>query len=355
MSTDSAALPKREPRAQRSLRLASGTAVCLATSFGLDLPIPMIAPVLGVFLLAMLNRPLSLKAGLSLALVVMLTTGSGLLLIPLLRYYPFSGVLLIGLCLFLAFRNGLRGGNNLVNTFLVVGLTMISAAGTADFGLAVMVIGALVKGLLVAVLVLALSHWLFPEPTGAKELPSAPALPDREANWLALRAALVVLPAFLLALTDPAGYMPIIMKAVSLGRQSCMTTARGAAREMLGSTLLGGALAILFWCALSLFVHLWMFFLWMLLFGLLLARKLYRLSPTRYPPGFWLNTLVTLIILLGQSVQDSVIGKDVYTAFAVRMGLFIAVSLYACLVLQLLDQPRRVPRQPGLLSHPRRR
>jgi hypothetical protein len=349
MSTDSVTPTKREPRAQRALRLASGTALCLATSFGLELPIPMVAPVLGVFLLAMRNQPLSLKAGLGLTLVVMFTTGSGLLLIPVLRYYPFSGVLLIGLCLFLAFRFGLRGGNNLVATFLVVGLTMISAAGTVDFGLAVMVIGTLVKGLLVAVLVLALSHWLFPEPASAQALPAAPVLPDNEASRMALRATLVVLPAFLLALTDPLGYMPIILKAVSLGRQSCTTAARGAARELLGSTLLGGALAILFWCALSLFVHLWMFFLWMLLFGLLVARKLYGLSPTRHPPSFWLNTLVTLIILLGQSVQDSVAGKDVYTAFAVRMGLFIAVTLYACLMLQVLDQPPRVSTQSGVL------
>jgi hypothetical protein len=93
-----------------------------------------------------------------------------------------------------------------------------------------------------------------------------------------------------------------------------------------------------------------MFFLWTLLFGLLGARKLYALSPTRHPPSFWLNTLVTLIILLGQSVQDSIAGKDVYTAFAVRMGLFIAVTLYACLMLQLLDQPRRVSGLSGVLE-----
>jgi hypothetical protein len=37
-------------------------------------------------------------------------------------------------------------------------------------------------------------------------------------------------------------------------------------------------------------------------------------------------------------VQDSLAGKDVYTAFAVRMGLFIAVTLYACLMVHLLDQ-----------------
>lgn len=352
MSTDSATLAKFDPRGQRSLRLAAGTALCLAVSFGLGLPIPFVAPALGVFLLAMQNRPLSFKAGLGLTLVVMFTTASGLLLIPLLRYYPFSGVLLIGLCLFLAFRYGLRGGNNLVAIFLVVGLTMISAAGTVDFGLAVLVIEALVKGLVVAVLVLGFCHWLFPEPGGTQALPVAPIPSDNETSRMAIQATLVVLPAFLLALSDPIGYLPIIMKSVSLGRQSCTIAARGAARELLGSTLLGGALAILFWCALGLFVNLWMFFLWMLLFGLLVARKLYGLSPTRYPPSFWVNTLVTLIILLGQSVQDSVAGKDVYTAFAVRMGLFIAVTLYACLMLLFLDQPRRVPGQSTAFKSP---
>lgn len=338
-----------DPRARRALRLAIGTALCLAIGFGLDLPIPMVAPVLGLFLLASMNRPLSFKAGLGLIVVVLVTTALGLLLSPVLRYYPLSGVLLIGLGLFLAFRFGMRGGNNLVSLFLAIGLTMISAAGTIDFRLAAIVIEALVKGLFVAVLVLGFCHWLLPELPNAPVPPPPPVLPANEASRLALRASLVVLPAFLLALTDPLGYMPIILKSISLGRQSGVAAAQGAARELLGSTLLGGALAIVFWCALSLFVNLWMFFLWMLLFGLVAARKLYRLATTRHPPSFWLNTLVTLIILLGQSVQDSVAGKDVYTAFAVRMGLFIVVTLYACLMLRLLEPQPRTPRKPGLL------
>lgn len=337
-----------DPRGQRALRVGVGTAFCVAISFGLDLPIPMIAPVLGVLLLTSMNRPLSFKSGLGLMLMALLATAIGLLLSPLLRYYPLSGVLLIGLCLYFAFRHGLRGGNNLLSTFLIIGLTMISAAGTVDFALAALVIEALGKGLLVAVLVLGGCHLLFPEPSAAPAPPAAPVLPELQASRMALRASLVVMPAFLLALTDPLGYMPIILKSVSLGRQTCVTAAHGAARELLGSTLLGGALAILFWCALSLFVSLWMFFLWMLLFGLAAARKLYRLSPTRHPPSFWLNTLVTLIILLGQSVQDSAAGKDVYTAFAVRMGLFIGVTLYACLMLRLLESRTRGQPGPGL-------
>ncbi|ANN76407.1 DUF2955 domain-containing protein [Bordetella flabilis] len=350
MSTDSGLGLEERRRGQRALRLGTGTALSMAVSFGLDLPVPMIAPVLAAFVLAMLNRPLSFKATLGLLLMVLFTTGSGLLLIPLLRHYAFSGVLVIALCLFLAFRYGLRGGNNLVSLFLVIGLTMISAAGTVAFELALLVVGALVKGLSVALLAFAFCHWLFPEPPGAPALPAPPVPTDRETGWMAWRAVLVVLPAYLLALSDPMAYLPVIMKSVSLGRQSCTTTVRGAVRELLGSTLLAGLLAILFWGVLGLVVNLWMFFVWTLLFGLSIGRKLYGSSPTRQPPSFWLNTLVTMIILLGQSVQDSLAGKDVYTAFAVRMGLFIAVSLYAWLMLVLLEQRRREPRSAAFNS-----
>ncbi len=340
MSTDGVVTGAVGVRGRRALRLAFGTALCLATSFGFNWPMPMVAPVMGAFVLASLDRPLPVRAGVGLALVAMLATGSGLLMAPFLRQSTFSGVLMTGLGLFLAFRQGLRGGNALVGTFLAAGLTMVSVAGSADIGLAITVVAALVKGLLLAVAALSLCYALIPEPAARPASPRAPAVSHGDANWMALRAALVVMPPFLLALVDPAAYMPILMKAVSLGRQSC-TTARGAARELLGSTLLGGLLAILFWWALGLFVHLWMFFLWMLLFALLLARKLFAGPSARLSPGFWLNALVTLIILLGQSVEDSAAGKDVYHAFAVRMGLFIGVTLYACLVLELLDRRSR--------------
>ncbi|WP_085613029.1 MULTISPECIES: DUF2955 domain-containing protein [unclassified Pseudomonas] len=327
---------ERSVPAQRALRLACGTALCTAASYGLALPLSFLSPVLAVLLLASMPQPLPVKMALVLTLVAAFTTSLGLLLVPLLRYYPVCGVLLIGVGLFLVFTYGLRGGNVLIMTFLVIGMTMISAAGFASFELAMAVIGALVKGLLLAVIIVGLSHVLFPEPANSPAPPPAPALPAEDVPRVAMRATLIVLPTFLLVLIDPASYLPIILKAVSLGQQSTTTRTHHAGRELLGSTLLGGLLAVLFWCALSLFVHLWMFFLWMLLFGLFLARKLYRLHPTQLTPGFWLNTLITMIILLGQSVEDSAAGKDVYTAFAVRMGLFILVTLYSGVMMHLL-------------------
>jgi len=69
-------------------------------------------------------------------------------------------------------------------TFMIIGLTMISSAGVAEFDLATMVIGALVKGLILAVLVVAFSHWLFPDPANAPSHPP-PALCRRK-KWAGL-------------------------------------------------------------------------------------------------------------------------------------------------------------------------
>ncbi|QPN44759.1 DUF2955 domain-containing protein [Pseudomonas sp. p106] len=329
-----------ELRRLRALRLALGVALCLVASFGLGLPVPILAPVFAVLLLAMRSEPLPIKAAPMLAILVLLSCGSGLLLIPLLRHAPVSGVLLVGVGVFLVLRYALKGGNGLLANLLVVGLTMIAAAGTSDFTLALMVVEAMAKGMLLAVLGTALAHVLVPEPAHAPAQP-APPLPDRaDVGWIALRATLIVMPAFLLALIAPDAFMPLIMKAVSLGQQAGETRARHASRELIGSTVLAGVLAMLMWAALSVFVHVWMFFLWVLLFTLWQGRRLYRVVSTRHSPAYWVSCLTTLLILLGQSVQDSAAGQDVYRAFAVRMALFLAVSLYASALLIWLDRRR---------------
>ena len=46
-----------ELRRLRALRLAWGVALCLAVSFGIGLPVPILAPVFAVLLLAMRSQP----------------------------------------------------------------------------------------------------------------------------------------------------------------------------------------------------------------------------------------------------------------------------------------------------------
>ena len=135
-------------------------------------------------------------------------------------------------------------------------------------------------------------------------------------------------------------YLPVIMKSVGLVQQGSMLDARNAGRELLGSTFLAGLLAVLFWSALKLAPNLWSFFWLMLLTMVWAAARIYQVRPSRYPASFWVNTIVTMLILLGPAVQDSANGKDVVTAFAVRMSLFIAVTLYAWLAIWLLESWR---------------
>ena len=238
----------------------------------------------------------------------------------------------------------------LIGTLLVIGFTMISAAGTLSYPLAVIVIQALALGIGLAVVCQWVVYPWFPEDPAAGKPPAAGEKNAEQSSWIALRASLIVLPAFLLALTNPAMYLAIIMKSVMLGQQASVMSARNAGRELLGSTFLGGCFAILFWFMLDLFTNLWMFFWWMLLFGVYFSSKLYQLIPSRFPASFWQNVVVTMLILLGPAVEDSANGKDVYAAFAVRMGLFVAVTLYAWLAVYALEHLRA--RRLGRISQP---
>ncbi|MFM1892284.1 MAG: hypothetical protein RLZ44_1361 [Pseudomonadota bacterium] len=326
--------------ARRAFRLALTVALALAGGYALRLPLPYLAPLFAFFLAAAPAPPMGPKALLGLVLVLLATLGVGLLLVPLLQHYAFAAVLIVALGLYFSNDLALRRGQALVGTLLTVGLTMISAAGQASFEVAAVVIQALVIGIVLAIV----CHWLvypwFPEDA----TPARPKQPagggQANASWLAVRATLIVLPAYLAALANPAAYMPLIMKSVSLARQDSVSSARHAGRELLGSTFLGGCCAVLFWFGLKLCPSLWLFFLWMALFGLYFAAKRYGVFGSRFSPSFWQNTAVTMLIMLGPAVEDSANGKDVYQAFAVRMALFVAVTLYAWLAIHLLEQWR---------------
>jgi hypothetical protein len=328
--------------ARRVFRLAGGVALAVAIGYGLNMPMPFMAGIMTLFLLAESNGAIGLKAGIGLILVIFLTLGSGLLLAPVMQNYAFAGIMIVALGLYHCFYRGLTGGNPLAGLLMVMGLTMITAAGTASFALALTVIEALAKATLVAATISWLVYAVFPENAakGQKKKPATAGLPVGQARWIAIRSLLVVMPVFMLALYDPSKYMPLILKSVSLSQQVSNIDSRNAGRELIGSTLLGGIFALIFWFLLKMFPVLWMFFLWTLLFGIYVASKLYRVLQTRYSASFWLNVEVTVLILLGQSVQDSNNGKDVMTAFTVRMGLFIAVTIYAWVTVYAIDRWR---------------
>ena len=335
---------------RRVFRLSFAFALALAIGYGFALGLPFIAPLFALMLTAAPGSPMGFGRLAVAAVALSLILGTGLLVSPMLVYYPVTALLIVGVGVYVANHLALDLGKGGVAAILTMGLTLISAMGTMSLAAAASLIQALVLGIAVAVLCQHIAFAIFPEPP----LPARPApTPPEQRDYAALMATLVIMPVYLLSLTNPSFYLPIIMKTVSLAQQSSAVGVRAAGRELIGSTFMGGLFAIAIWVALGVWPNLWMFFLWVLLFGVFIAGRLYGLVQTRFPPSFWINTAITAIILLGSAVQDTEDGKDVYKAFAVRMGLFLAVALYASVAVRVVEHWRtrrrkRRSRQRGL-------
>ena len=339
-------------QARRIFCLTIAPALALAIAYASTFPLPFLAPLFAFFLIVMPGPPLSAKKLLMLVMLLMITLGTGLILIPLLLHFQVTALLLVIIGLYLSTYLTVNLNKNLPGIFLAAGITLISASGTVSYSLATSIIQALVSGIIIAAICYSLIHYLFPDDppkapqktqsddSQSKDLqvePSADKKGEVQSNWIAIRSTLIVFPAYLVLLTNPTVYMPMMLKAVMLSQQVSTIDARSAGKELIGSTLMGGLLAVLFWFALGIWPNLWMFFLWMLLISLYIACKIYQLIPSRFPASFWLNTVVTMLIMLGPAVEDSANGKDVYTAFFVRAALLISITLYALFALYILE------------------
>ncbi len=102
-----------------------------------------------------------------------------------------------------------------------------------------------------------------------------------------MQATLVVMPVFVLALTNPAFYLAAIIKTVTLGQQAGSTSAQSAGRELVGSTLMGAWMAALVWFGLTLRPNLWMLMLWMVAAALWAGARLFGVKATSFAPSFW--------------------------------------------------------------------
>ena len=322
------------------LRLAIGLGLSVLIAYGLALPAPFVVCVMTVLLLCKPGPPIPFVKGAVLAVVIAALLVAGVLMVPILENYAVTGVVLTGVLLYAVFFAGARSANPLT-IILVIACTVIPVAGVADQALSTVLGAAVGVGLGTGVLVSGVSHAFFPDAPEPANIAAAPAGASPEtASWEALQATLVVMPVFVLALTNPAFYLAAIIKTVTLGQQAGSTSARSAGRELVGSTLMGAWLAALVWLGLSLQPNLWMLMLWMVAAALWAGAKLFGVKPTSFPPSFWSNALVTMLILLGPAIEDAAIGKDVYSASATRVGLFVAVALYAWTTVWALERWR---------------
>lgn len=329
-----------DPADKAVLRLATGLGLAVLVAYGLALPAPFALCVMAVLVLCKPGPPIPFLKGVVMAVAVAALMAAGVLMVPLLEHYALAGIVLTGVLLHAVFRSS-RGSANPQTMILALAVTLIPVAGVAEPALAPLIGVTLALGIGIGVLVSNASHALFPDAPRPAGKGAAPAALTREAaNWMAVRATLVVMPVFVLALANPAFYLAAIMKAVALGQQAGSTSARSAGQELVGSTLMGAGMAALLWFGLSLLPNLWMLMLWMMAAALWAGARMFGARATSLPPSFWRNALVTMLILLGPAIEDSAGGKDVLTASAIRVGLFVGVALYAWATVWALERWR---------------
>lgn len=337
------------PADKAVLRLTTGLGLAVLIAYGLALPLPYLVCLMAVMVLAKPGSRLPLGKGLVLATLVAGLMSLGVLMVPLLENYPMSAIVLTALGLFALFFFGQRTGNPL-NQVLVLAFTLIPVAGVAEQGLVPLIAVTLALGVVVGVLVSGISGALFPDPPELAKKVAAPASVLETAVWIALRGMLVVIPVFVLALTNPSFYLPAIMNTVNLGQQACSADTRSGGRLLVGSTLMAAAMALLVWFGLSLLPSLWMLILWLMLAALWAGGGIYRIRATGFSPPFWSGALITLLILLGPAIEDTASGEGALGTSASRILLYVGVALYAWATVWILERLRDLRMQTGAIS-----
>jgi hypothetical protein len=330
------------------LRLTLGIGLAAWIAYGCALPMPFLVCLMSIVVLCKPGPPKPFIKGVIGAMIFAALVVAGVLMVPVLEHYAFSGILITSFVLHRLFYTGLLRANPLT-MILVIAFTVMPVVGVMDQGMVGMIALTLAVGLATGTLTNAVSHAFFPAPRVASAArPAAPA-PDRDtASWIALRAALVVMPVFVLALINPSLYMATIMKTVALGQQSGETDARSGGRELVGSTLMGAWIAALVWFGLSLWPSLWMLVLWLMAATLWAGSGIFRTRRTAFRPSFWSNALITSLLLLGPAIEDSAGGKGVFEASLVRVTLFVGVALYAWGTVWILERWRAMRSSPLL-------
>jgi hypothetical protein len=326
------------------LRLTTGLGVAVFVAYGLALQAPFVVCIMAVLVLCKPGPPLPMVKAVVVAVVFAGLVAAGVLMVPLLEHYAAAGLLMTAVVLFVLFYVGRLRANPLT-TVLVLAFTLIPVAGVLEQALIAALSLTLAIGVLVGAVVSAASSAVFPDRAAPASLTVA-ARPDRaSASWIAWRGTLIVMPVFVLALTNPSFYLAAIMKTVALGQQAGDTDARHAGRELVGSTLMGALIALAVWLGLSLWPSLWMLMLWLMAAALWAGSALFGARRTRLRPSFWSNALITALILLGPAIEDSASGKSVLEGAAMRVSLFVGVALYAWATVYALERWRALRQQ----------
>jgi hypothetical protein len=330
----------------RILRLALGTAVSLWFSQAVNWPLSFIAPVITMFVLALPLPAPKLKGGIGLIAILTISLFGGLLLLPTLTNQPMVGILLLILALYWSFYFTAKGGSAVIGTFATVGIAVSTAIGTVNLDAVLAISSGVSFGAAIGVLFVWVAHALLPDSmakheqqAAAKKTPAPPKPDLSAARWSAFRSLMIIMPVALWFLFSSAStaYVPVMIKAASMGQQATNDGARKAGHSLVMSTIIGGAGAIIGWQILSIAPTLPVYTLVIAIAGLLMGPKIFQGQGMHPQAATWSYAFLTMIVILAPAVMDSAAGDPAGIKFWQRLLMFGGTTIYAVGTVYIFD------------------
>ncbi|NOR72825.1 MAG: DUF2955 domain-containing protein [Mariprofundaceae bacterium] len=328
---------------RRTLRLALGVSLSLFVSQLISWPLSFIMPLITMVLLLfpIPAPPLKQAAVLILALALPMYLCIALLL-PLFETSRMAAILLLILIWFGCFYFSAAGGPAIIGLFMTAGIAMVVAIGSVSTDAMLDIAANLSFGTIAGILFVWLAHALLPDLPGtfAMSRPQQQEKPStQQAQRGAFRTLMIVFPVVLFCLfsSDSMSYLVLMIKSASMGQQASTDQSRAMGRSLLESTFWGGIAAIICWQLLVIHPSLLLYCLLVALAMLIMGARLFQ-GAGLHPRGeMWIYALITMLVLLGPSVQDGQMGKDASSAFYFRLYLFGVIAVYGSVAVAVFD------------------
>ena len=137
--------------------------------------------------------------------------------------------------------------------------------------------------------------------------------------------------------SDTAGYAIVLIKIATMGQQSSFEDAQAAGRDLIASTLIGGAAAILVWNILQIWPTLVIYSLLFLLCGLVIGPKVFSGDGLAKNGSMWSYGLLTMMVIVTPAAADIASGDGASARFADRITMFFLATLYAISAIYLFE------------------
>lgn len=305
------------------------------------------APMLAVQLLAASRNAPSLRAGIAVPLVILISTSLALALSTLLPFSPAVLLLSVSLIICWSFYGQRRGAPGAPMLLIQIAFCCVPVIATISFDLAWLFLTSLLKGSIAAIITVWIVHLFIPSPAAAGASVPAPRGPPAYEPAVAARIAisdtLVLLPvlvAFIIG--GNINNIVILMIALNLLRAVEPEASGKIAVAVILGNVLGGVMAVFAYQFVVLSGSFVFFILVTLAMGLWFGDRIVRGGAAG---PIYAIAFATFLLILGLGVAPLPGGSE--ELFVTRIIKILMASAYTIGALSLVAHMRRAPKPPA--------